>query len=59
MAVPIFRPHYSISKMLQTPSLLPSSFSAFPPPPLLPPPPLIHPPLSTIEIGILDGKEKT
>ncbi len=59
MAAPIFRPHYSISEMLQRPSLLPSSFSAFPPPPLLPPPPLIHPPLSTIEIGILDGKEKT
>ena len=52
MAASIFRPHYSISKMLQRPSLLPSSFSAFPSPPLL-----IHSHLSTIEIGILEGKE--
>jgi hypothetical protein len=31
MAAPIFRPHYSISEMLQRPSLLPSSFSGIPP----------------------------
>jgi hypothetical protein len=36
MATPIFRPHYLISEMLQRPSLLPSSFSGIPPPPLLP-----------------------
>ena len=50
MAAPIFRPHYSISEMLQRPSLLPSSLSAFPPPP-----PLL---LSTIEVGIFEGKEE-
>ena len=60
MVTPIFRPHYSISEMLQRLSLLPSSFSAFPP--LLPPPhPRIHPhvlqfPLSTIEVEIFEGK---
>jgi hypothetical protein len=62
MAAPIFRPHYSISKMLQRPSLLPSSFSAIPPPPPLLPtrihPHVIHPPLSTIEVGIFEGKEE-
>ena len=52
MAAPIFRPHYLISEMLQRPSLLPSSCSAFPPPP-----PLL-PPLSTIEVGIFKGKEE-
>jgi hypothetical protein len=36
MEAPIFRPHYSILEMLQRPSLLPSSFSGIPPPPLLP-----------------------
>ena len=51
MAAPIFRPHYSISEMLQRPSLLPSSLSAFPLPPL---PSL----LSTIEVGIFEGKEE-
>ena len=33
--------------------MFPSSLSAFPPPPSL-----IHPPLSTIEIGILEGEEE-
>jgi hypothetical protein len=60
MAAPIFKLHYSISKMLQRPSLLLSSFTAFPPPP---PPPrihphVIHPPFSTIEVGIFEGKEE-
>ena len=55
IAAPIFRPHYSISELLQRPSLLPSSLIAFPPPP---PPPLIHPTLFTIEIRILEGKEE-
>ena len=50
MAVPTFRPHHSISEMLQRPSLLPFSFSAFPPPPLLL--------LSTIKVGIFEGKEE-
>ena len=53
MAAPIFIPHYSISEMLQRPSLLPSSFIAF-----FLPPPLIHHPPSTIGIGILEGKEE-
>ena len=60
MTALIFRPHYLISKMLQRSSLLPSSFSTSPPPP---PPPRIHPhviypPLSTIEVGIFEGKEQ-
>ena len=33
--------------------MLPSFFIAFPPPP-----PLIHPPLSPIDIGILEGKKE-
>jgi hypothetical protein len=46
MAAPISRPHYSISEMLQRPSLLPSSFSGIPPPsPFFP-------------IGIFEGKEE-
>jgi hypothetical protein len=47
MAAPIFRPHYSISKLLQRPSLLPSSFSGIPPPP----PPLFP-------TGIFESKEE-
>ena len=35
MAVPIFRPQYSISELLQRTSLLSSSFSGIPPPPPL------------------------
>ena len=57
MAAPIFKPHYSISEMLQRPSLLPYSFSAFPPPPPRNHPHIIHPPLSTIEVGIFEGKK--
>jgi hypothetical protein len=48
MAAPIFRPHYSISKLLQRPSLLPSLFSGIPPPP---PPPLLP-------TGIFESKEE-
>ena len=59
IAAPIFRPHYSISEMLQKPSLLPSSFSAFLPPyPHRIHPHEIHPPLSTIEVGIFESKEE-
>ena len=57
MTTPIFRPHYSISKMLQRPSLIPSSFSAFPPPPRIHPQ-VIHPLLSTVKVGIFEGKEE-
>ena len=46
MAAPIFRPHYSISEMLQRPSLLPSSFSGIPPPPPL------------LPTGIFESKEE-
>jgi hypothetical protein len=45
MTALIFIPHYSISEMPQRPSLLPSSFSEIPPPPLLP-------------TGIFESKEK-
>ena len=58
MVAQIFRLHYSISEMLQKPSLLPSSFSAFPPPPPRIHPHVIHPLLSTIEVGIFEGKEE-
>jgi len=46
MAAPIFRPHYSISEMLQRPSLLPSLFSGIPPPPPL------------LPTGIFESKEE-
>ncbi len=46
MAAPIFRPHYSISELLQRPSLLPSSFSGIPPPPPL------------LPTGIFESKEE-
>ena len=59
MTASIFKLHYSISEMLQRPSLLPSSFGAFPPPP--PPtihPHVIYPPLSNIEVGTSESKEE-
>ena len=57
MAAPISRSYYSISELLQRRSLLPYSFSAFPPPPLLHHH-VIHPLLSTIEIEIIEGNEE-
>jgi hypothetical protein len=46
MAAPIFRPHYSISEMLQRPNLLPSLFSG------------IHPLLILLPTGIFESKEE-
>ena len=58
MAAPIFRPHYSILETLQRSSLLPYSFSAFPPPPPRIHSYVIHPSFSTIKVGIFEGKEE-
>jgi hypothetical protein len=46
MAALIFKPHYSISELLQRPSLLPSSFSGIPPP------------LPFLSTGIFESKEE-
>ena len=53
MTTPIFKPHYSISEMIQRPSLFPSSFSAF-----LPPAPRFSSSFPTIEVENVEGKEE-
>jgi hypothetical protein len=59
MTASFFRPHCSISEMLQRPSLLPSSFSAFPPPPPLRIHPyVIHPPHPLLKLEILKARKK-